>query len=151
MAFRAKRLAQRVVVITFSIFYALLLVIWVTSPNGLTNTDHNWDSSNSLDQNSIGFQERAVRSVADNKIDVQKTSQNGNNFNQIKDISFNNSIEEKKKRVKQMRISLNDIFISVKTTKKFHSTRLDIILKTWFNLAKDQVIAAKFWQDHFVV
>ncbi|CAG2162772.1 unnamed protein product, partial [Oppiella nova] len=35
--------------------------------------------------------------------------------------------------------SLNDIFISVKTTKKFHSTRLDVILKSWFALAKEQV------------
>lgn len=34
---------------------------------------------------------------------------------------------------------LNDLFISVKTTKHFHQGRLPIILKTWFQLAKDQV------------
>lgn len=34
--------------------------------------------------------------------------------------------------------NLNDIFISVKTTKSFHPTRLDIIIKTWFDKAKDQ-------------
>ncbi|XP_045473243.1 fringe glycosyltransferase [Harmonia axyridis] len=33
---------------------------------------------------------------------------------------------------------LNDMFISVKTTKHFHKERLPIILKTWFQLAKDQ-------------
>ncbi|GAB6029227.1 hypothetical protein CHUAL_004995 [Chamberlinius hualienensis] len=33
---------------------------------------------------------------------------------------------------------LDDIFISVKTTKKFHKNRVDVILKTWFNSAKDQ-------------
>ncbi|XP_044755226.1 fringe glycosyltransferase [Coccinella septempunctata] len=33
--------------------------------------------------------------------------------------------------------SLNDLFISVKTTKHFHKERLPIILKTWFQLAKD--------------
>lgn len=37
-------------------------------------------------------------------------------------------------------ISLNDIFISVKTTKHYQHTRLPIILKTWFQLARDQVI-----------
>lgn len=36
-------------------------------------------------------------------------------------------------------ISLNDIFISVKTTKLYHDTRLDVIIKTWFQLATDQV------------
>ncbi len=34
--------------------------------------------------------------------------------------------------------TLNDIFISVKTSQVFHSTRLDVILKTWFTLAKDE-------------
>jgi len=35
-------------------------------------------------------------------------------------------------------LSTKDIYISVKTTKKFHSTRLPVILKTWFNLAPKQ-------------
>jgi hypothetical protein len=34
---------------------------------------------------------------------------------------------------------LEDIFISVKTTRHYHSTRLKVILKTWFQLAKHQV------------
>lgn len=34
---------------------------------------------------------------------------------------------------------LNDIFISVKTTKNYHDNRLALIIKTWFQLAKDQV------------
>lgn len=35
--------------------------------------------------------------------------------------------------------NLNDIFITVKTTKLYHHTRLALIIKTWFQLAKDQV------------
>lgn len=35
--------------------------------------------------------------------------------------------------------SLSDVFISVKTTSNFHRSRLDVILKTWFSLAKDEV------------
>ncbi|KAJ0180368.1 hypothetical protein K1T71_003772 [Dendrolimus kikuchii] len=35
-------------------------------------------------------------------------------------------------------ITLDDIFISVKTTKHYANTRLPIILKTWFQLAKEQ-------------
>lgn len=34
---------------------------------------------------------------------------------------------------------LDDIFISVKTTKNFHKSRLFVVLTTWFQLAKDQV------------
>lgn len=37
-------------------------------------------------------------------------------------------------------LTLEDLFISVKTTKKFHRERLDVILKTWFRLARDQVL-----------
>ncbi|UXI16013.1 unc-13 A-like protein [Sarcoptes scabiei] len=36
------------------------------------------------------------------------------------------------------KIELNDIFISVKTTRIFHKSRLDIILDTWYKLAKNQ-------------
>lgn len=36
-------------------------------------------------------------------------------------------------------ITLDDIFISVKTTKHYQNTRLPLILKTWFQLAKEQV------------
>ncbi|KAJ6642533.1 Fringe glycosyltransferase [Pseudolycoriella hygida] len=35
-------------------------------------------------------------------------------------------------------IELNDIFISVKTTKSNHNSRLDLILNTWQQLAKEQ-------------
>lgn len=35
--------------------------------------------------------------------------------------------------------SLGDIFISVKTTKKNHDNRLELILNTWHQLAKHQV------------
>jgi len=36
-------------------------------------------------------------------------------------------------------IDLDDIFISVKTTKKYHESRLKTIVKTWFQLARDQI------------
>ena len=35
--------------------------------------------------------------------------------------------------------TLDDVFISVKTTKNFHASRLDVIIKTWFTLAREQV------------
>jgi len=40
-----------------------------------------------------------------------------------------------------------DIFVAVKTTRRFHRSRLDLIIRTWFNLAKDQV--RKFQTQHF--
>ncbi|CAG0914758.1 unnamed protein product [Notodromas monacha] len=33
---------------------------------------------------------------------------------------------------------LDDVFISVKTTKSYHESRLDVIIKTWFTLARKQ-------------
>lgn len=37
-------------------------------------------------------------------------------------------------------ITLDDVFISVKTTRNYHKWRLPVVLKTWFQLAKNQVI-----------
>lgn len=36
-------------------------------------------------------------------------------------------------------ITLEDIFISVKTSRHYQASRLPVILKTWFQLAKEQV------------
>ena len=35
--------------------------------------------------------------------------------------------------------NLTDVFISIKTTGKFHRSRVDLQIRTWFKLAKDQV------------
>lgn len=40
--------------------------------------------------------------------------------------------------------TLNDIFMTVKTTKLYHDTRLALIIKTWFQLAKEQVSVMYF-------
>lgn len=37
------------------------------------------------------------------------------------------------------RTTLDDVFISIKTTAKFHAERLDVVLKTWFSEASNQV------------
>uniref|UniRef100_H2ZFT3 Fringe-like glycosyltransferase domain-containing protein n=1 Tax=Ciona savignyi TaxID=51511 RepID=H2ZFT3_CIOSA len=40
--------------------------------------------------------------------------------------------------VRRNNVTLNDIFISIKTSKVFHQSRVVHIVKTWFNLVKDQ-------------
>uniref|UniRef100_H2Z1F1 Fringe-like glycosyltransferase domain-containing protein n=1 Tax=Ciona savignyi TaxID=51511 RepID=H2Z1F1_CIOSA len=35
-------------------------------------------------------------------------------------------------------VTLNDVFITIKTSKQFHDTRLRVILNTWFNQAREQ-------------
>lgn len=45
----------------------------------------------------------------------------------------------KRTTVNSTAVDLNDVFITIKTTKKFHHSRLDLLLSTWFRIAKDQV------------
>jgi hypothetical protein len=45
---------------------------------------------------------------------------------------------------------LNDIFISIKTTGKFHRNRIDLLLKTWLTLASDQVTQSANLLDVFI-
>jgi len=39
--------------------------------------------------------------------------------------------------IKRSSVGIEEVFISVKTASKFHYTRLPVILKTWYNLAKE--------------
>ena len=41
-------------------------------------------------------------------------------------------------------IQLNDVFLAVKTTQMNHAKRLNIIAKTWFQMAREQVILVRF-------
>ncbi len=136
------------------------MVIWATTathdPNSITSSSdgHNLNHLNLNDNNFLSFQERVPRSVIDNKIENEKIFQrdsnnkynsnknlsrisNNNNENLFKYSNYNNYVNKLKNKFPIT--ALNDIFISVKTTKTFHKTRLDVILKTWFTLAKDQV------------
>ncbi|XP_059480557.1 fringe glycosyltransferase [Neocloeon triangulifer] len=38
----------------------------------------------------------------------------------------------------QVLTSISDVFISVKTTSNYHKSRLDVLLKTWFTLAREE-------------
>lgn len=49
----------------------------------------------------------------------------------------------------QRNLTLDDLFISVKTTRIFHKSRLDIILDTWHQLAKNQVKYLRFVSNLF--
>lgn len=47
------------------------------------------------------------------------------------------------KRDSSETLTMDDVHISVKTSKKFHRQRLDVILQTWFTQAKGQVSRKK--------
>lgn len=51
-----------------------------------------------------------------------------------------NATEINKKLIQnRYSLHLNEILIIIKTTKIYHSTRMDYIIKTWYQLAKTQV------------
>lgn len=57
----------------------------------------------------------------------------------LDDVNWSPDLKVRAQRRSQNVISLNDVFISVKTSNKFHQTRLKVILDTWFNLAPNKV------------
>lgn len=72
---------------------------------------------------------------------------NENAINRIKEIILNknasqvgaNDQESKTLEKNEDILELDDVFISVKTSKQFHRIRTSIILNTWWNQAKKQV------------
>lgn len=45
---------------------------------------------------------------------------------------------------------LDDVFISVKTTRHYHHSRLPAIIGTWFQFAKEQVCLVAFYSRSFL-
>ncbi|XP_063817307.1 beta-1,3-N-acetylglucosaminyltransferase radical fringe [Pseudophryne corroboree] len=44
-------------------------------------------------------------------------------------------------------LQIEDLFIAVKTTKKYHKSRLDVLLQTWISQAKEQTFIFTDWED----
>jgi len=105
-----------------------------------------------------GWQERAPRSISrdydafnsnlvipvgdpgseQKSHDDKVTSRTGATDANIAQNSYNNIVLAARTS-KPAGTRLSDVFISVKTTRNYHKWRLPVILKTWFQLAKDQV------------
>ena len=105
-----------------------------------------------------GWQERAPRSISrdydafnsnlvipvgdpgseQKSHDAKVTSRTGATDANIAQNSYNNIVLAARTS-KPAGTRLSDVFISVKTTRNYHKWRLPVILKTWFQLAKDQV------------
>ncbi|XP_062976259.1 beta-1,3-N-acetylglucosaminyltransferase radical fringe [Elgaria multicarinata webbii] len=45
------------------------------------------------------------------------------------------------------KLELKDLFIAVKTTRKYHKTRLNLLLQTWISQAKGQAFIFTDWED----
>lgn len=67
----------------------------------------------------------------------QRIDSNNNNII-VSDELFTSEVPSATATIRPPTTVLNDVFISVKTTKHYHRQRLPIILKTWFQLAKQQ-------------
>ncbi|XP_031620624.1 fringe glycosyltransferase [Contarinia nasturtii] len=97
----------------------------------------------------IGLKNHAINEVADiisNPSRPQVNTAKAKNNDRPKDI-FVTDYLLKQRHIHEFSVTatpkptttnLNDIFITVKTTKLYHDTRLALIIKTWFQLAKDQ-------------
>ncbi|KAG1687145.1 Fringe glycosyltransferase [Nymphon striatum] len=132
-------LAVFVVYITFSLFTVNITPDLEESnnnsqPDDKSGVDHSWKLLSVL---------RLPRSISsvDNKQDGSvlsshevTTTENRDELLKDNVIDSKNSIRKSKTR----KTILDDIFISVKTSEKFHKSRLDVVIRTWFTLARDQ-------------
>jgi len=89
-------------------------------------------------QPSEAWQERAPRSLSYGSRDYETVS-NGLPLPQYDNNEFQQPFDPDVTPSIQLLTSLSDVFISVKTTSNYHKSRLDVILKTWFSLAKEEV------------
>ncbi|KAI1301577.1 Fringe glycosyltransferase [Halotydeus destructor] len=118
-----KRFLQGMFLATVLTTYCLFVVY---DRSQLTNTSA---PSNQAESNSILYSSNlkpVALHLARNGNSVQEPSEEYNDYGD------NDTREDSSMSL------LKQIYISVKTTKKFHNSRLDLILRTWFILARDQ-------------
>lgn len=108
----------------FLVCYTLIILWQVDVPLNQVSGSQNVGASGSL---------RTAREI---KEKPPISSQN----EQLKNLKTNQrKVAAFKENVSNSQTSLDDLFISIKTTKSFHHSRLSVILRTWFILARDQV------------
>ena len=157
-----KKLTQTLTLFSFILCYSLFLAKWTNQYNLVDDLDHvqvqslsessltsSLLESNQEDKYKTSFQERGPRSIStkyslSNSEDGQSSLQQSIQQSNQVILTTNKKKKKLNKSKSKVPTRLKDIFISVKTTKSFHKTRLDLIIKTWFNLAKDQVFIAIF-------
>lgn len=102
-------------VLCLSLVYFSLLVVWTATPPNNEATSAPGES--------------------------HRTPESENKFRnrQLKHVSSENVLSNDLSQLSPKHLSLDDIFISVKTTRIFHQSRVEVILNTWFRLAKNQV------------
>ena len=143
---RAMRIKYRNIGL-ISLGILLALTIYLSSPAHssaqVKTSSNSWDSDAPEDINR--WQDRAPRSLSKDydpwMNENQLENENRDNFNQnlpiptqSPGILLNTLVATAKPT-----IELSDIYISVKTTRHFHKLRLDLLLKTWVNQAREQV------------
>ncbi|XP_076324697.1 fringe glycosyltransferase-like isoform X3 [Tachypleus tridentatus] len=135
MRISLKKLLQLAAAIALVLFTRSLFVVWLGDTTPHSNTSPVVAMVGLLmGKPSVGkplevtnFQERIPRSIADG------------DFKEI-EIESNFSVPL---------TQLNDIFFSVKTTKNYHASRLDVIFRTWFIIARDQTFFFTDGDDSF--
>ncbi|GFR25115.1 fringe glycosyltransferase, partial [Trichonephila clavata] len=128
----ARNFFRWIVAAVLILCYTLLILLWqVDVPR---NQVSQWSQSKDGVASVVNaktreiFQERSPRSL-----------QNLENENQNFILRIPAQVTTAKDNLNNtLSTNLNDLFISVKTTKNFHQSRLNVILQTWFVLAREQ-------------
>ncbi|CAL1540631.1 unnamed protein product [Lymnaea stagnalis] len=103
--------------------------------------------TNDLRQNQLFIKEKKVVAQIGKKIDANLLLHEGSNKSSLPEVGTSNIQSNGHNRVslpilkpkKIQQTELSDVFISVKTTSKYHTLRVNLLLKTWYLLAREQV------------
>lgn len=144
---RNVRRALQTTVLCLSLVYLSSQMVWtVSSTSSASNqSDISNGHSEPISRHHLqNYRNRQLKNHESNEIfpELQKSSNNLNQPTEA-DSKATQSPSSSKLDLRPVKsgISLDDIFLSVKTTRIFHQSRLEVILNTWFRLARNQVRA----------
>ena len=149
------RRAIQTTILCLSLVYVSFLVVWTASSpskgssSGTNRNDTPIDPSDSYNERTLyrphKYLHRQLKNDVSNEIAIKLIT---NQLNSRVEASTNSAslitspVDLKSGSTIKSDLSLDDIFLSIKTTRIFHQSRLEVILNTWFRLAKNQVCAS---------
>ncbi|XP_076324704.1 fringe glycosyltransferase-like [Tachypleus tridentatus] len=135
-----RKLLQGATGVVFLMFYTTLLIFWDHRDSSMPTPLRDQFKAAGEEEQPLGFQERAPRSLSESDYPVDEPGFDNRTSNiTINRDSNTNTVAVNAFRKKIVNnVDLKDVFISIKTTKSFHQSRLIWIFKTWFVLAKEQ-------------
>ena len=124
-----------------SYLHTFVLLLWYIDSSFLMSLSKTGEQTKYVYEKFVLFKERQDIYSSEEKLQKEKFATANNSKAHKPRVSSEHRMlqSDDKFLLSEQQVTLDEVYISVKTTKKYHGSRLQLIVDTWFQFAKNQV------------